>query len=72
MKLIEVADGVHVMPCHVALVKHAGEGQSVLWTVGQGYLDGFTIDRDCDELVDEINQALEDEDEEGTQEDEEL
>lgn len=70
MKLIEIDDGVYVMPEHVAVVKHVDGGKSGLWTVGQGAQDGFTVDRDCDELVEEINSALEDEDEESNEEDE--
>jgi hypothetical protein len=62
VKMIEIADGLAVMPSAVAVLKRADKG-CALYTAGQSAAyDGFFVDRDFEDLLDEINDALEDED----------
>lgn len=60
-KMIEVADGFAIMPTAVAVLKRGEEGQSVLFTRGQSALEGFVVDSDYGDMLDEINEALEEE-----------
>lgn len=60
MKLIEIDDGMAVLPQKVVVLKRADD-KCVIWTAGQSAVDeGFLVDRDYDELLDEMNEALED------------
>lgn len=62
MKLIEIADGIAVMPSAVAVLKRAGK-KCALYTAGQdAAYDGFLIDESFENVLEEINEALEDED----------
>lgn len=61
MKLIEVADGFSLVPCAGMVVKRGNEGQSVVFTPGQSALEGFVVDREYEEVIEEIDEALEDE-----------
>lgn len=59
MKLIEIADGFSLIPCAGMVVKRGNEGQSVVFTPGQSALEGFVVDREYDEVCEEIDEALE-------------
>lgn len=65
MKFVEIADGFSLIPCAGMVVKRGNEGQSVVFTPGQSALEGFVVDREYEELIDEIDEALEDEDGKG-------
>jgi hypothetical protein len=59
--MIELAPGLHICPSHVVAVKSVDEGKCSVFTVGQRAEDGgFLVDRDADEVVKEIEDALED------------
>lgn len=62
MKLIEIADGFSLVPCGGMIVKRGNEGQSVVFTPGQSALEGFVVDREYEELCEEIDEALEGQD----------
>jgi hypothetical protein len=61
MRMIEIGDGLAFIPAPGCVLKRADD-KCVLYTPGQSALEGFVVDRDYDELLDEINEALEDED----------
>ena len=61
--MIEIADGLFIEPGHVAVVKRLEEGKCALFVVGQSALDGgFLLDREAEDVCDEIDAALAQED----------
>jgi len=65
--VIELVEGVFVTPEHVALVRKTDQGKCVLYTVGQGALDGHAIPYEAEDVVEAINDALDGYEEEGTE-----
>jgi hypothetical protein len=60
--LIELTDDVAVMPSAVAVLKRADKN-CALFTAGMSSAEGgFFIDRPFEDVLDELNEALEDED----------
>ena len=58
--MIEIIEGVWVDPRHVAVVKRVGDDKCALFTSGQSAVDGgFLIERSAEEVVDEIEWAME-------------
>lgn len=65
MELIEISDGLFIQPGKVIAVKAHGEDAEscTVFMSGQSAVDGgFLIDRDFDEVVEDIQDALEGED----------
>lgn len=65
-ELIEIADGLYVQPRKVVAIKRSelDEEHCTVFLGGQSALDGFAVERDAEELAEEINAALSREDEE--------
>lgn len=59
LKFIDIAPGLSILPTHAAAVKDAGDGRAVIFLKGTGALDGFVVERDWTDVVDELNEALE-------------
>ena len=58
--MIEIAEGVWIDPRHIAVVKRVGEDKCALFTPGQSAVyEGFLIERSAEEVVDEIEWAME-------------
>jgi hypothetical protein len=71
--LIEIDDGLFIQPWKVVAVKRSALDEEEACTVflsGQSAQDGFIVERDADEVVGEINDALgaEEGNEEGNEE----
>lgn len=62
--MIEIADGFAVRPKSVAVLKRGDAGQCVLFTEGQSALEGFVVDREFEDVLEEINAEESDGDEE--------
>jgi hypothetical protein len=71
--MIELDDGFAVCPRAIAVLKRGDDGQTLLFTQGQSALEGFVVDREYDEVLEEVKQALEEDgsDEEEAEEEEE-
>ncbi len=64
-ELIELGDGLFVLPHAVAAVKRSAlnEEHCTVFLKGQSSQDGFLVERDADEVVEMLNAALTEEDE---------
>lgn len=59
-KLIEVTEGLYILPHHVSAVRMVDEDSCTVWLGGQSAVtDGFLVNRPAEEIADEINDALE-------------
>jgi hypothetical protein len=59
--LHELTEDLAICPTHVIAVKRGGTTKSpsaTIFFVGQGQLEGFTVDMTWEEAVDSINSAL--------------
>jgi hypothetical protein len=57
--LIEIAPGLWIQPRKVTAVKKAGKDQCSIFVSGQSAVDGgFLVDKDVEDVVDEINDEL--------------
>ncbi len=60
--LVQITDNLWVRPEHVAAVKHVGDEKCAVFMVGQSAVDGnFLVERNAEELVEELDDAMEDE-----------
>lgn len=59
IKFIDIAPGLSILPTHVAAVKDAGDGRATIFLQGTGALDGFVVERDWRDVVEELDVALE-------------
>ncbi len=58
-RLIDIAPDLVVNPKHVAAVKDLGRGKCAVFLVGQSAVDGgFLVDRDWNDVVEEVNDEL--------------
>jgi hypothetical protein len=58
--MIEIADGLYIQPCHVTCVKRTDEGKCAVFVSGQKAEDGgFCVEREAEDVVAEIDEALE-------------
>ena len=64
MKLVDVSPDLAIQPDLIVAIRRAGPEKSVIYTTGQSAEQGFLVEREFDELVDEINQEMEDAEEE--------
>ncbi len=58
MQFIDIAPGVSVLPSHVAAVKDNGDGRTVIFIKGGNAQDGLEVDRYWRDVIDELNTAL--------------
>lgn len=64
MKLIELTPDLALIPCAGMVLKRVDEEQCSLFLPGSSPVDGgFLIDREFDAVLEEINDALDDSDE---------
>lgn len=58
--LIELPDGTWIQPRKVTAVRKTGarDKQCVIFMSGQGATEGFLVDAECDDVVDQINESL--------------
>jgi hypothetical protein len=72
MKLVDVSPDLAVQPDLIVAIRRAGPEKSLIYTTGQSAEQGFLVEREFDELVDEVNDLLEDvEEDEADEADEE-
>lgn len=63
MKFLELTPDLAVIPCPGMVLKRVDEEKCSLFLPGSSPVDGgFLIERDYEEVLNEINDALEDED----------
>lgn len=61
MRLIDISEDLAVLPRRISAVKRTGDKCAVFMAADNAVTGGFLVDRDFDDLVKEINDALEDE-----------
>lgn len=59
-KLIQLTADLAILPHDVFAVQRSGldEAECVVFSTGQSTTDGFKVDRDIEDVVDEVNAAL--------------
>ena len=62
--MIELVDGFWCDPFEVRAVKKIGENKCALFMSGMGAMDGFVIEYPAVEVVDAVNEACEEGDDE--------
>jgi hypothetical protein len=69
--LIELVEGFYVDPFNVAVVKATDENTCALFTPGQSAIDGgFTVPYSAADVVEQLNDAVEEEERDPAEEDE--
>ena len=62
MTFIEIDDGYFVKAEAVVVVKRISKNRCALWVRGQSAQDGFVVERNAEELLEEIVEACSDDD----------
>lgn len=67
--MIELVDGVWVVPEDVKVVKLISENKCAFWVTGQSAMDGFVLDYPAEEVVEALHDALYGDEENDSEED---
>ncbi len=58
-QLLALTDDLAILPHHISAVRRVDDDQCAVYLVGQSAIDGsFLVDRDFDDVVEEINDGL--------------
>ena len=71
MTFVEIDDGYYIKAEAVVVVKRISKNRCALWVRGQSAMDGFVVERNAEELLNEIIEACSDDGDEDLDDEEE-